>query len=162
MIALADNGAIVTILRFQYGAQCITFRIEYQTYAIVVVQLLYNGCRTTVGRNEECTTVWSFIGIRSSFLTRLVFAFTFLVFFHQPFGSFTQFVVNGNHNLAAIFQRTFAHTSISHNKEVKHRMPIVVIVLTDYIVKCGWDASQRAHQHHVSVIFGDAVAQHLL
>ena len=104
VIALADDGAVVTILRFQYGAQCITFRIEYQTYAIVVVQLLYNGCRTTIGRNEECTTVWSFIGIRSNFLARLVFAFTLLVFFHQSLGGFTQFVVDGSHNLAAIFQ----------------------------------------------------------
>ena len=71
VIALADDGAVVTILRFQYGAQCITFRIEYQTYAVVVVQLLYDGCRTTVGRNEECTTVWCFINIVSIFLARL-------------------------------------------------------------------------------------------
>ena len=118
MIALADDGAIVTILRFQYGTQRVTFRIEYQTDTSVVVQLLYDGCSTTVGRNEECATVWSFIDIGSIFLARLGLAFTLLILFHQLLGSFTQFVMDGSHNLATIFQRAFAHTGIGHNKEV--------------------------------------------
>ena len=57
MIALADDGAVVTIFRFKNGTQRITFRIEYKTDTSVVVQLLYNGCSTTVGRNEECAAV---------------------------------------------------------------------------------------------------------
>ena len=118
MIALADDGAVVTIFRFKNGTQRVTFRIEYQTDTSIVVQLLYDGCSTTVGRNEECATVWSLIDIGSIFLTRLWLAFTLLILFHQLLGSFTQFVMDGSHNLATIFQRAFAHTGIGHNKEV--------------------------------------------
>ena len=31
----------------------------------IVVQLLYDGCSTAVGRDEECATVWGFIDIVS-------------------------------------------------------------------------------------------------